>query len=181
MPWDPTLKARPTVYNGIRMRSRLEAGYAAWLDGHGARWEYEPCAFSGKDGRQYLPDFCIHDVWVLGRRAPSTVYVEVKPAEWAEEESNHDAYIELLHAMATIYESEPEAVLLLDSPAPNDCTDTPTGILLWEEIVRMHWPHTATWCSVNTRQTRAQLGLALSLSRRFGPWFEDWWKGQVVR
>ena len=48
--------ARPTVYRGVKMRSRTEARYAAALDDLGVSWEYEPCCFA--DGRvQYLPDF----------------------------------------------------------------------------------------------------------------------------
>ena len=49
-------KPRPTVYKGIQMRSRLEAGFAAWLDGRFIKWHYEPCAFADERG-QYLPDF----------------------------------------------------------------------------------------------------------------------------
>jgi hypothetical protein len=50
------LRARPTTYNGIEMRSRLEARVAAWLDDVGIPWEYEPRAFASAQG-QYLPDF----------------------------------------------------------------------------------------------------------------------------
>lgn len=64
------LKARPTIYNGIQMRSRLEADYAAWLDQNGERWEYEPECFANADG-QWLPDFRVGDAGTL---------VEVKPA-----------------------------------------------------------------------------------------------------
>lgn len=70
------LKARPTAYRGIEMRSRLEAKYAQWLDTNGATWEYEPQCFANEDG-QYLPDFLIRNVWVLV--GYFDVYVEVKP------------------------------------------------------------------------------------------------------
>jgi len=64
-----TLKARPTVYNGVQMRSRLEARAAYFLDEVGVAWQYEPRAY--KDGpEEYLPDFQI---------APRT-FIEVKPA-----------------------------------------------------------------------------------------------------
>lgn len=73
------MKARPTVYMGITMRSRLEAGFAAWLDEKHFDWEYEPCAFASPDG-QYLPDFRLNDVFVSWRHEPmATVYAEVKP------------------------------------------------------------------------------------------------------
>ena len=55
------LTARPTIYRGIQMRSRLEAHVARWLDTHPSflPWEYEPTCFAGIAG-QYLPDFVLH-------------------------------------------------------------------------------------------------------------------------
>lgn len=70
--------ARPTVYKGIQMRSRLEAGFAAWLDREHLTWEYEPCAFATEAG-QYLPDFRLSNVNVVGMLGTRTVYAEVKP------------------------------------------------------------------------------------------------------
>jgi hypothetical protein len=72
----PMIPARPTIYRGIRMRSRLEAAYAQWLDACGFDWEYEPCAFGGRGG-QYLPDFVIRRAEVDGHYRD--VWVEVKP------------------------------------------------------------------------------------------------------
>jgi len=77
-----TIKARPTIYNGIKMRSRLEAGFAAWLDRHHFEWEYEPYALATEDG-QYLPDFVIHNVFAAWRSEPVTVFVEVKPDSYS--------------------------------------------------------------------------------------------------
>lgn len=79
----PFIPARPTLYKGIRMRSRLEADFAAFLDRMEAEWAYEPECFAG-DGGQWLPDFGFapHD----GRYS---LYVEVKPfgllREWGDE------------------------------------------------------------------------------------------------
>lgn len=70
------LQARPTLYKGIQMRSRLEAGYAMWLDEMGFTWSYEPHCFASRSG-QYLPDFRLEDVQ-FGRRR-WVVYVETKP------------------------------------------------------------------------------------------------------
>lgn len=70
------LQARPTIYNGVQMRSRLEAGFAAWLDRWDVNWTYEPQVFANATG-QYLPDFKIDRIRVLG--CDSTLYVEVKP------------------------------------------------------------------------------------------------------
>lgn len=70
-----TLRARPTIYNGIQMRSRLEARVASALDDFGLQWAYEPIAFASGKRRQYLPDFAIDGVLDHGRR----LYLEVKP------------------------------------------------------------------------------------------------------
>jgi hypothetical protein len=102
------LKARPTTYNGIKMRSRLEAGFAAWLDKYGFVWEYEPHAFASTDG-QYLPDFRLAAVRCSWLRHPSRVYVEVKPVM-----DRNDRHVP--QAMATIWGSEPDAVLAVASP-----------------------------------------------------------------
>ena len=64
-----TIQARPTLYNGIQMRSRLEADYASCLDRGGIDWKYEPTCFAGPDG-QWLPDF----------KTKPGGYIEVKPA-----------------------------------------------------------------------------------------------------
>jgi hypothetical protein len=71
VPAKTEIKARPTLYKGIRMRSRLEADFAAFLDNTGAEWEYEPTCFAGPGG-QWLPDFRV-------RRDGYNVYFEVKP------------------------------------------------------------------------------------------------------
>ena len=65
------IKARTTMYKGIKMRSRLEADFAAFLDQSDADWDYEPFCFAGPDG-QWLPDFL---VILNGHR----IYIEVKP------------------------------------------------------------------------------------------------------
>lgn len=51
-----TIKARPTIYKGVEMRSRLEATYAEVCDRHGWGWRYEPYALASAEG-QWLPDF----------------------------------------------------------------------------------------------------------------------------
>lgn len=98
--------ARPTVYKGIQMRSRLEAGFAAWLDGEGIDWEYEPSAFGSERG-QYLPDFELLSVLVkkyFPGRQDRRVFVEIKPSRPTDE---------LLSSLAGIlWESEPRAYLV---------------------------------------------------------------------
>jgi len=60
------IKAVPTVYAGVQFRSRLEARWAAFFDGLGWKWMYEPAELNG-----WIPDFR------LELCAP--VWVEVKP------------------------------------------------------------------------------------------------------
>ena len=104
----PQIKARPTVYKGIQMRSRLEADYASALDRDGETWKYEPTCFAGPDG-QWLPDFRIgHD----------GIYTEVKPAHlivW-DTDSILDVYErvdKILRQMTVAWLSEPKAPLQL--------------------------------------------------------------------
>lgn len=63
-----SIKAIPTTYNGIKMRSRLEASFAQALDSFGIEWVYEAEGFD-IDGVWYLPDF-----WIPKFKA----FVEVK-------------------------------------------------------------------------------------------------------
>lgn len=46
----------PTIYNGQRFRSQLEADWAHFFDQHDMTWEYEIGHFD-LDGVRYLPDF----------------------------------------------------------------------------------------------------------------------------
>lgn len=46
------IPAKPTLYGGYQMRSRLEARWAAMLDELGWEWRYEPCYLD-----DWLPDF----------------------------------------------------------------------------------------------------------------------------
>jgi hypothetical protein len=61
--------AHPTLYNGIMMRSRLEARWACYFHKRGWSWVYEPYDLHG-----YTPDFSV-DIYPRG-----SVLVEVKPA-----------------------------------------------------------------------------------------------------
>jgi hypothetical protein len=49
--------AIPTVYNGIQMRSRLEAKWAFVFDALGLKWSYEPIDLNG-----WIPDFIVDDM-----------------------------------------------------------------------------------------------------------------------
>lgn len=88
------IQARPTTYNGIQMRSRLEASFAAHLDNLGEPWTYEPRCFATARG-QYLPDFIVRGV----------AYVEVKPPV-----ADFDAALDRMHI---ILSSEADADLIV--------------------------------------------------------------------
>lgn len=100
-----TLTARPTIYNGIAMRSRLEAWWAARLDRAGLTWVYEPCAFAA-GSEQYLPDFRWDEPRPGGRT--KHVYLELKGRVGSLAELNR-----FLARMEVVWASEPEATLIL--------------------------------------------------------------------
>lgn len=94
-------RGRATTYKGIRMRSRLEATFAAWLDDAQVEWVYEPNCFADSAG-QYLPDF-------RTTADGANYYTEVKPP-------TADTSAALLK-MHIIRASEPEASLIVVVPA----------------------------------------------------------------
>lgn len=104
-----TIKARPTLYNGIRMRSRLEADYAAYLDQHGVRWGYEPECFASSDG-QWLPDFGS----TYEDDGPYAIFTELKPAGLLEHDWGRSDNIDKhLTRMTIAWASQPDAMLEL--------------------------------------------------------------------
>jgi hypothetical protein len=108
-PWMTSIKGRPTVYNGIQMRSRLEADYAAYLDGNGRTWKYEPECFANAEG-QWLPDFQV--IWPKG----GETFVELKPAGRLEDNYmglNDESIDKHLTRMAIAWASKPDAELAL--------------------------------------------------------------------
>lgn len=135
-----TSHARPTIYNGIQMRSRLEAGYAAWLDKWKFDWAYEPSAFATEHG-QYLPDFRLNDVPVADpgaeRFIPQTVYVEVKPASFWDGYDGIDPTpkVAKVEAQAKIMRAcEPDAVFAVASNVPHDPTLWLTDFMRWHNL-----------------------------------------------
>lgn len=110
------IEARPTLYKGIRMRSRLEADYASMLDSGGEDWEYEPECFAN-EVIQWLPDFRI--TRPLDNGATHVQYVEVKPSSLlkcrkGETPEDRNARVDrLLTQMSVAWASEPGAWLQL--------------------------------------------------------------------
>lgn len=66
------IQPKPTVYNHILYRSRLEAKWAAFFDFVGWDYEYEPEPF-----KTWSPDFTIHSL---------NCYAEVKPYSYLNED-----------------------------------------------------------------------------------------------
>lgn len=117
------MKARPTTYKGIVMRSRLEASRAEQLDRIGRRWTYEPMCFASPAG-QYLPDFRIdHGGLVPIDGTEPTVwrfvhaYEEIKPAPFAKD---FDWIERTQYQMTIIWASEPDAELVIYVPETGD-------------------------------------------------------------
>jgi hypothetical protein len=147
------MKARPTIYRGVRMRSRLEAKVAAWLDAQRLRWEYEPDCYGDQDG-QYLPDFRLSVVYALGRRR--RLYVEVKPAQQGPGEGRPVEVWAELAAMRPIWGSEPDAMLAVCSLHDDAFWRFP---LAWQEEGRAHhtravWVHCASCGTTGVEDTR---------------------------
>lgn len=103
------IPARPTLYKGIRMRSRLEADFAAYLDGRPEPWAYEPECFSSDSG-QWLPDFRVDG-------SPNPIYIELKPigllGEWQSDGDLYGHVNSLMRKMLIARDSEPKCHLWL--------------------------------------------------------------------
>jgi hypothetical protein len=155
------------------MRSRLEAGYAQWLDSWGCKWEYEPCAFASESG-QYLPDFLLPELRLSWRKEPVRGYIEVKPTR----EAAGDA---LIRQMLVIRESEPDALLFVQYPHqafPPDplhaciykVSHLPPVGHVWQ---RMPWVQ-APGSDADCQMPRLMVGNLIPDSA--GPWSGDYWK-----
>jgi len=71
------IKPIPTVYNGHKFRSRLEARWAVAFDVAKIEWVYEMEGFDLGGGVNYLPDFWLPQV---------KMWAEVKPCDFSETE-----------------------------------------------------------------------------------------------
>lgn len=105
-----TLRPRPTYYQGVLMRSRLDATVAEWLDARMLKWEYEPAAHN-RPGGTYLPDFRLPRVHIEGE--VQVMHLEVKPHR--PEVQGGDWAGRLLREMESIWLAEPQARLAITS------------------------------------------------------------------
>lgn len=170
------MKARPTIYKGIRMRSRLEAGYARWLDEtFPGSWHYEPCCFADDHG-QYLPDFVVDDVVIVVEGTPRRLYIDVKAdlraaAFVGPPQQGTDVYeMGVFARMQIILESEPDAALAVASPENGGWTLLFTRLCpYWEEASWVNCPH-PDGCHIP--------GLATVIEDR--PWPARWWEYREI-
>jgi hypothetical protein len=88
------IKAIPTMFQGVMMRSRLEARWAAFFTECGFPWTYEPIDFDG-----WSPDFSLD----LHRK----IYVEVKPT------INQELIAELVRVAKPVSEATGARALLV--------------------------------------------------------------------
>jgi hypothetical protein len=149
-------------YNGIQMRSAIEVAYARFADSHGLRWEYEPEVFHGIAGH-WRPDFRLEAIPLTWSSTPTPVYVEVKFRRWWAEASE-EARRALLTSMATIFSSDPDAVVILEQ---SGIVNRPTLISMSDtgRIERT----LAKW--LTGANGRPILGRDLEAS----PWHDAWW------
>jgi hypothetical protein len=145
-------EARPTTYKGIQMRSRLEAGFAQWLDRWEMPWEYEPRAFAS-DAGQYLPDFCVQ---IQFGYESATAYIEVKPHPPSPQTMDR-----LARQMSVIHDSEPDAVLLVAE-----------GSYIWW----LHKPGSWGLCQWSFDPIRALPPiLGVWMRPKYEPWNDEYW------
>lgn len=165
-----TVRAIPTTYRGVAMRSKTEARAAAMLDGWGIPWAYEPDLFSIDfiPGTGYRPDF---KLWPDGTPA---WYLEIKPpvifrggGEPADEVDLRLA----LAKLALIRFTEPAAVLTLWMVRPER---TDRGTVL---VSVAGSPLAAVWTS---RPAGSFLAEAASLRAEAGTPARrrSWWRRQ---
>lgn len=183
------LEPRPTIYNGIQMRSRLEAGFAMWLDAMKADWTYEPHALAHGDLGQYLPDFLLSELPCSWLPEPTNLYIEVKPRSfWPDDDddmSNDEAlapYREL-ERMARIVEANyPRNMLAVAFPPDHGNVTPSVGIIEWQGYIGhngrvsmdFYWPNVAYWAT----GPGSRLILVRTLPSPHGPWHGEWWKGK---
>lgn len=167
-------KARPTVYKGIQMRSRLEAGFAAWLDSEGLAWTYEPFAVADGSG-QYLPDFLIDGILFATRGRVIPVVAEVKPQSF---KLDSDEGGRLARAMCIAQSNLTDCLLVVIQPdrvtqvygCPESCDDDhgPFGHQEPRYLGQLHW--------IAASAPHVQMGLARVLPKDSGPWADEYWK-----
>lgn len=160
------IKARPTIYKGVQMRSRLEAGFAQWLDYWNMDWEYEPQCFGSERG-QYLPDFLVRGVrFANTENVAFSLYIETKPDGWPFDEG--DDTLDLLDRMSVIYDSVGRVTLALVQPGPSIT-------MAWAGPNGASNPTMMSWLPVLRSDGTATMALIVPAADHETPWSGEWW------
>ena len=133
--------AKPTVYQGIQFRSRLEARWAAFFDRLGWPYEYEPFECGG-----WIPDFLL--------KLHTPVLVEVKPAATSRELGD---YVRKIDVSTAVHE------VLLVGVSPFLDADRCFGLLrdrLWDYGWAEAWHFGCT--GMSARQPEHEFGFCSS-------------------
>ena len=174
-----TFKPRPTIYKGIKMRSRLEAGFAQWLDEDLFRWQYEPFAVADGTG-QYLPDFLIENLFFAGWGRVVRAVVEVKPPSF---DLTSEEGARLARAMTVAHHNLPDSVLLVCQPGavtpiapgcPQDCGEDHEPFGCWTP--RYLGPYTWISMAPGSVPDAGLTGLARAMPPFGCPWAGDYWR-----
>ena len=161
---------RPTIYKGIQMRSRLEAGFAAWLDRVNLSWEYEPHALANEHG-QYLPDFLVRDcLTFVDSNEWGDVYIELKPTtsviDWARIQQARD----VCRRAITDGNNGLFVVVIADMGTYFPVQDAPLSVEHWN-MVPMAWVD----CDRQVGGSKVS-SAALTFLSPHQPFPREWWK-----
>ena len=99
----------PTIYKGVRMKSRIHADVAFLLDRLGWKWDYQPQSFFLENGHHYLPDFHVPhlSLWIAALDhepdADEEAQLEGFPHHLPEleDEAGYPTYLLIKHAGGT--------------------------------------------------------------------------------
>jgi hypothetical protein len=110
-----SIPAIPTTYNGINMRSRLEARWAHLFDQFGWQWHYEPLEFDG-----WIPDF------VIDGHNSTPLVIDVKPYRAFPEGDSLD--VKIRRALRNDFD---KYNLFVTRAYPTDCIGGNTCLVGW--------------------------------------------------
>jgi hypothetical protein len=155
------IRARPTTYNSVRFRSRLEAKWAAFFDLAGWAWEYEPVDTDG-----WVPDFLLRGI-------DTNTYVEVKPIEWVGQSvHSYERQAAERGDLDKVRESGRLALVLGLYPVPLEYDRPFVGLLLNAPRVGVDFVHAmAAGRSVDCAPDQSDVGLLSGVRLTTGaPW-----------
>lgn len=103
------IEAIPTLYRGVRFRSRLEARWATFFDAMKIKWKYEPKRFRLSTEQWYIPDFFLPDF---------PMFYEVKPNRETDNHKANQLALDYWDSKADYHRDFPIAIAYGDIPDP---------------------------------------------------------------